>query len=463
MNYSDAERIATVFNEHGFSLASSEGESDIIVAVACSVREKAVHKIYGKVEKWRKINKTRNQENKKTKIMVTGCVLPHDKKKLEEKVELVFEIKEIEKLRNFLQKISNFQFSISNKFSMTNDQYLSINPQYHSKYSVFVPIMTGCDNFCSYCAVPYTRGREVSRPQEEILEEIRSLVEAGYKEITLLGQNVNSYGKILNSQFSILNQISNHNDQNLKIETLKNSMEIENCKLKINNPFLTLLKQIDQLEGNYWVRFYANHPKDMSDELINFLVQSKHFCHYIHLPLQSGDDEILKKMNRHYTAKQYLDLVKKIRKKIPDVVLTTDIIVGFPGEDEKAFNNTVDVMKKSKFDMAFIAEYSTRSGTVASKLNDDVTHAEKERRKKYLNDEILAKSILENNKKMVDKKVRILLSGIDNKGFLKGKTAGLKDVKIPFVKTEHTTEIGDFIDVVITKAGSWGLEGKFQE
>lgn len=421
MNYSDAERVASVFNSHGFSLAKTEKEADIIIAFACSVREKAVHKIMGLGNKWKKMKP-------KPKTILTGCILPEDKKKLNGKFDLVIEIKEIHKLEKFLNGIKNQElrikpnslFIIHNSDIEKENNYLSLKPVYQSKTSAYLPIMTGCDNFCSYCAVPYTRGREVSRSEKDILEEITGLIKSGYKEITLLGQNVNSY------KFG----------------------------------FIELLEKIDAIDGDHWIRFYANHPKDFNDELIDFLKKSKHFCHYIHLPLQSGDNEILKKMNRHYTTEQYFKIIKKIRTEIPDCAITTDIIVGFPGESEKQFENTVKFLEKISFDMIFISEYSPRSGTPASKLADDVSHEEKGRRKKYLNDEVLAKSVLKNNKKLVGKKVRFLIYKKDRNGFAVGKTEGLKDVRISVGARFISPEIGNFVDVKITKANSWGLEGE---
>lgn len=428
MNLSDAERVASVFNSHGFSLTSNESEADVIIAFACSVREKAVHKIMGLGNKW-------NKMKPKPKTILTGCILDQDKKKLQEKFDLVFGIKDIQELEDFLEG------DISLK------SYLDINPNYQSNYSAYVPIMTGCDNFCSYCAVPYTRGREVSRPEADILKEVEGLIKSGYKEITLLGQNVNSYG--INNKFQITNDKQIPNPKSPK--DLKN---LKNPNDKLN--FVELLKKIDLIDGDYFIRFYANHPKDFNDELIDFLKKSKHFCHYIHLPLQSGDNDVLKKMNRHYTAEQYLEIINKIHAEIPDCAITTDIVVGFPGETEKQFENTVKVLEKVSFDMIFISEYSTRSGTVAANMEDDVSHEEKGRRKKYLNDEVLAKSVLKNNKKLLGETVRVLIYKKDKKGFSVGKTAGLKDVRI----SAGEQKIGSFADVKITEANSWGLEGE---
>lgn len=462
MNYSDAERVVTIFNEHGFKLTNSEKEADIILAVACSVREKAVHKILGKVDEWGRgrnikfpISNVKSMSKSKCRvdnptnpkypiIIITGCILPEDRVKFEKKADLVFGIQETELLSCYLANLlkkdkkqgNNVTIQQCNNASDSKreNDYLSIKPIYQSKYSVLVPIMTGCDNFCSYCAVPYTRGREISRPEDEILAEVRDLVGRGYKEITLLGQNVNSYG--VNNKFQITND---------------------------NGRFVQLLRKIDQLEGDYWVRFYSNHPKDMSDELIEFLKSSKHFCHYIHLPLQSGDDEILEKMNRHYTVKQYLGIIKKIRNEIPDCSVSTDIIVGFPGESKTQFENTAKLLNKVNFDMVFISEYSPRSETAASKMIDDVPKQEKTRRKKFLNDEVLAKSALKNNDKLVGRNVRVLIKSIDKNGFLKGNTEGLKDVRITNkIKGEYPS-IGDFCIIKIIKANSWGLEGSLEK
>jgi tRNA-2-methylthio-N6-dimethylallyladenosine synthase len=311
-------------------------------------------------------------------------------------------------------------------------EYLSVKPVYESSFRAYVPISTGCDNFCTYCAVPYTRGREKSRSEKEILTEVRDLVKRGFKEITLLGQNVNSYG------------------QDIK-----------------NATFVQLIKKIDKIPGDFRVYFYSNHPKDMSDILIDTLSKLKHFPRYIHLPLQSGNDVILKKMNRHYTQKQYLELVSKIKKAMPNVTLTTDIIVGFPGETEKEFADTIDVMEKAGYDMAFLAQYSPRPETVAAKLPDNVSKAEKVRREKILQ-QLLAKTVLENNKKLVGETVQVLIDEekpartTDGNGKLYGRTEGYKVVEIPkgtvpFEK--QSLKIGQFVNIKITKSGSWKLIG----
>ena len=338
MNESDSERIAAVLENQGYKKVKDEksalrlgsGQADLIVVNVCSVRQTAIDRVFGLLNNIKKLKK----KNPELKIVITGCILKSDKKKFEEFLAPYRtcsgagfdEVLDIEK---FLGK-----------------NHLSLKPKCIDKFSAFVPIMTGCDNYCTYCVVPYARGREASRPIKEIFKEVGDLTKRGYKEITLLGQNVNSY------QYG----------------------------------FSKLLKKLNALPGDFIIKFLTNHAKDFSDELINTIAKCKKIAKEIHLPVQSGDDEILKKMNRGYTVRQYKNLVKKIREKIPNVKLSTDVIVGFPGETKKQFENTVKLFKEIKYNLAYINKYSMRSGTVAAKLKDNVSWNEKKRRWKILND-----------------------------------------------------------------------------
>jgi len=342
MNESDSERIASLLNSLGLKPAP-ENKADLIIINACSVRQSAVDRIYGKLKQW-----------KGKKIVITGCVLPFDKKKLAQKVDLIFDIKDLNKLPQFLSKILNKKFQLHSHISSPS-VCRSLSP-------ALVPIMTGCDHFCTYCAVPYTRGREVSRPENEIICEVKKAIKDGAKEIILLGQNVNRYGKsqITNSKFQI-----NSKKQNSKSKT---------------TPFVKLLKKLVKIPGNFQIKFISANPWDFPEELIKIIAKEPKLSKEIHLPVQSGDDEILKKMNRPYTAKQYLKLVAKLKSQIPNLYHSTDIIVGFPGETKKAFENTVKLCQKVQFNKAYIAQYSTRPGTFAAKLKDDIPQAEKKRR-----------------------------------------------------------------------------------
>jgi len=315
VNFSDSERIASFLEKKGYKSAPNMEGADLIVVNACSVRQTAIDRIFGLKQKFACL---------KAKKILTGCILKSDKRKFKEFFDKVLDIEE------FLGK-----------------NYLSnLKPKCEFSESAFVPIMTGCDNFCSYCVVPYTRGREISRPTQEIIDEVKRLIKRGYKEITLLGQNVNSY----------------------------------------KYGFAKVLKMINDIPGNFQIKFLTSHPKDMSDELINAIAKCKKVAKEIHLPVQSGDNEILKKMNREYNISQYKNLVKKIRKKIPDVKISTDVIVGFPGETKKQFQNTVKLFKKIKFNKAYINKYSSRAGTAANKLKDNVPLKEKKRRWNILNE-----------------------------------------------------------------------------
>ncbi len=399
MNKSDAERVAAVLKKNGYQSTESEGSADLIVVIACSVRQSAMDRVYGKAKKWQDL------KNKKLKqLILTGCVLPVDRKKLAQNFDLIVSIDEFAKM-----------------FKLKD--YFKINPCHESSFQAYVPIMTGCNNFCAYCVVPYVRGRERSRPVDDIIKEAKGLIKNGYKEITLLGQNVNAYcGKL----------------------------KVQSQKLKVID-FATLLKLINDIPGDFWIRFVTSHPKDMLDELIEAVAKLDKVCEYIHLPVQAGDNGVLKKMNRQYTVSHYKNLIKKVRNKIPGVAITTDIIVGFPGETKKQFEQSVKLFKEIKFDMAYIAQYSPRTGTAAAKLVDDVSKQEKKRRAKILTD-ILKKTALENNKKLVGKILTIL---VEEKN--RGVTRGFKNVKF-----ENSDEnlIGKFIKVKIIKVESWGLQGK---
>ena len=297
MNHSDSERIAAVLETAGYKKTLSEDNADLIVINTCSVRQSAVDRISGRFKKYKKLRK----ENPGLKIVLTGCVLKSDRKKFEKMFDLIVRIGEIEKRCRFHSSVKTVEpnripHSGSTRLSPLENQhcnYLQIKPLHQSKFSAYVPIMTGCNNFCTYCVVPYTRGREYSRPAEEVLNEIRDLAKQGYKEIILLGQNVNSYKSKITNQGS---RIIDSKFQILDSKTIS---------------FPALLKLINAIPGNFWIRFLTSHPKDMSEELIKTVAECKKITPYIHLALQSGDNKILKKMNRKYTAEHFLELVKK--------------------------------------------------------------------------------------------------------------------------------------------------------
>ncbi len=316
MNQSDSERIVRILERNGYTSAPKIIGADLIILNICSVRQKPIDKAKNKVFLIRR-------ENPKAKIIATGCILEQDKKWLEKQGV------EIKKYKNIAKT---------------------------SPENGLVPITRGCNNFCSYCVVPFTRGREKHRSEQTIIKEVKCLLKKGVKKITLLGQNVNSY------QWKIKNQKS---------------------KIKIID-FADLLKEINNLNGDFRISFLTNHPRDMSDKLIETIAKCDKVVKYVHLPLQSGDNFILKKMNRKYTSQGYLKLINKIKKAIPNVEITTDVIVGFPGETKKQFQNTVVLFKKIKFNNAYISKYSPRQGTSAFNMKDNVSLQEKKQREQIL-------------------------------------------------------------------------------
>jgi tRNA-2-methylthio-N6-dimethylallyladenosine synthase len=457
MNYSDAERLRTVLNGAKYQETTDEKSADLIVVVACSVRQTAIDRIHGKINMWKK------WQSKKPalKIILTGCVLPADIKSMKNKFDFIFNIKETAQLAKLIasrdkRPASNASRSDAGRQDTKYKQstnYLHVVPTQTSKFSAQVPIMTGCDNFCTYCAVPFTRGREVSRPQKEIIAEVKDLIKRGYKDLTLLGQNVNSYEKKSSIPPSTSGLPAGEAGRGLgEGKTAKN--------------FLKLIQELDKIPGLHWIRFTSNHPKDFSLDLIKFLKTSKHFAKYIHLPVQSGSDKILKAMKRPYKIADYIKLAQKIKKEIPDVCLTTDIIVGFPGETQADFEKSCDLFRKIRYDLAFISQYSPRPGTPSAKLKDNVPRAEKKRRELFLNS-ILAQTALEQNQKLLDKKIKVLVEKLSSdKSYVLARTSTLKTVKIfhfyHMVKVKCLKKLiaGEFAEVKITSATAWRLEGK---
>ena len=327
MNKSDSERIATILEGKGYLPASKITGADLIVVNMCSVRQSAVDRVYGLIPKFEKLK----VKNEKLKTILTGCILKEDRPKFAKGFDQVLKIKDL----------------------------LKYQPKYQNKSIAFVPISNGCNNFCSYCVVPSVRGPLICRDPKEILKEAKNAVKQGFKEIWLLGQNVNDY---------------NSRETDAKL----------NAKQTRNINFARLLKMVNDIPGDFKFFFTSPHPKDFSEELIDTLANCEKFGKYLNLPVQSGDNKILKKMNRNYTVKEYKNLVKNIRRKIPEINLSTDVIVGFPGETEKQFENTVKLFKEIKFNIAYFAKYSPRPGTAAWQMKDDVPLTEKKRREKIL-------------------------------------------------------------------------------
>lgn len=398
----DAARIKFMLDRFGFA-ESSEKDADFIIITACAVRKSAVDRMLGKIHNW---------QNKK--VVVTGCILNNDRKRLEKNNVFYWDNKKPEELKNILHQCYSTLFeqdlesckilkrdadpaSGAGRLASVQDDNISELLSLGNPESAYLPIMTGCNNFCSYCAVPYTRGRETSRPIEEVISDFKKLVANGNKEIMLLGQNVNSYNPVVISTHReptvgwIERDEKSHNEQNkshlnvipAKAAILKIPDQVRDDSVK---SFTILLHELNAIPGDFIISFTSNHPKDMTDDIIGAVRDLPKIKKEIHLPFQSGSDKVLRLMNRPYTRKQYLALIDKIRKIIPNVNITTDVIVGFPGETEEEFEQTVDAFRKIKFDAAYVNKYSPREGTAAFKLGDPVPWEEKERRWRILND-----------------------------------------------------------------------------
>ena len=338
MNEHDSERILQLLGRYHYFETKEPKEADLILINTCSVREKPEHKVYSALGRFKKL-----KEERGTIIGVAGCVAQQEGEQLLNRVpylDIVIGTHAIPMIPQLLQKIEFFGERVCETSFSQNGKYLkAIFPQKpFNKVKSYVTIMQGCDHFCSYCIVPYVRGSEKSRSSFEIIEEIKHLAEMGVKEVYLLGQNVNSYGKGLEGELS----------------------------------FSELLQRINEIEGIDRIRFTTSHPKDLSKELIQAFFKLNKLCEHIHLPFQSGSDRILKRMNRGYTKGSYLEKIDRLKKVCPTIAITADVIVGFPGEGEEDFEETLDLMKKVQFDDLFSFKYSLRKGTQAAQFEDQV-------------------------------------------------------------------------------------------
>jgi tRNA-2-methylthio-N6-dimethylallyladenosine synthase len=424
MNKNDSERIAGLLSGLGFESTDSERDADLILYNTCSVRQSAEDRIFGKMEDLIELKEQRPN----VIVAVTGCMPGRDKtgefRKKMPAVDLYFPTPEMVKLPRW---IAELRPELVNSADLEAD-YLKLSPLRAPSAQAFVTIQTGCNKFCTYCVVPYARGLERNRPVADILQEVRELAAHGVIEITLLGQTVNSFKASDPESFSKLNPY--------------------------HDSFAALLWEVGQVEGIARVHWTAPYPNSMTDEVIDALTLPKQ-VNYLHLPVQAGSNEVLRRMNRKYTREKFLEVIQKVKAKRPDIALGTDIIVGFPGETPEQFEETVSLYRECAFDISYTAQYSPRSGTLGVKLfKDDVSREEKRRRWDVLQ-KLMEETVLQKNQELVGSVKRVLVERVEQ-GLASGNS---EDMKLTRFHTDDVSLIGKIVLVKIAKAFEWQLVG----
>ena len=430
LNENDSEKLCGMIEKMGYTKTEKLDESDLVVFNTCCVRENAEDKLFGKLGEVKRI-----KEKRGTIIAIGGCMMQekHIVEKLKESYpffDIVFGTHTLHQFPKDLYTKIVENKRIEDILDIDGEIIEGLPIKRNDSIKASVTIMNGCNNFCAFCIVPYVRGRERSRNPEDIINEVKELAKQGYKEITLLGQNVNSYLRSGNVDF----------DSNIK-------------------SFADLLREINKIDGIERIRFVSPHPKDFTDDVIEAIRDCDKVCKIIHLPLQSGSSEILKVMNRRYTKEQYLELVERMKEKIPNVVFSTDIIVGFPGETEEDFEDTLDVVRKVHFEQVFMFIYSRRVGTRADRMENQIPEEIKHKRFDRLK-ELVESHIEENNKKYLGTKQKVLVEGFSktNSTYLTGRTDSNKVVN--FEGNEEL--IGKVIELEIVSEHMWYLKGKLE-
>ena len=426
-NEADSEKIRGYLAEMGYSFTQDEFQADVIVVNTCAVREHAEMRVFGNVGALNHSKKARPGQI----IAVCGCMVqqPHIAEKIKKSypiVDLVFGPHELWRFPELLEKAMTGKKRVFATEKSDGNLAEGIPQQRDGSVKAWLSIMYGCNNFCTYCIVPYVRGRERSRQPEDVVAEARELIAAGYKDITLLGQNVNSYGRDLG------------------------------CGVD----FADLIRMVDEIEGDYVLRFMTSHPKDATEKLFRTMAESRHCAHQLHLPVQSGNDRVLKAMNRSYTRQKYLDQVALARQYMPDLVLTTDIIVGFPGETEEEFAETLSLVEEVRFDAMFTFIYSKRVGTPAASMPDPYTRADKQKHFDRLT-ETANRISAEKHKEYEGRSFRVLVDGETGKEpyTLSGRTNGGRLVHL----RGDASLVGRFVKVKITASNTWALYGEIEE
>lgn len=421
-NVADGERIKGILDKMGFSFTDEPENADFILFNTCAVREHAEDRVFGNV------GALKNVKRRHPSVLIAVCGCMTEQEHVAERLKRSFPFVDIVFGTHMIHRLPEMMYTAITDSSRVflrggeESQVLEGLPVRRDGASrAWVTVMLGCDNFCSYCIVPYVRGREVSRRPENIYREFQSLIDAGYKEITLLGQNVNSYGKGLEEEIN----------------------------------FAQLLRRLDSIDGDYRIRFMTSHPKDASKELFDVMAESRHIPHCIHLPFQSGNDRVLAQMNRKYDREKYLSLIRYARKVMPDISFTSDVIVGFPGETYEEFQDTLSLIREVEFTNLFTFIYSPRKGTRAAQMQDPVSHKEKTEwfaELLQVQEEIAARQ----GQRMVGRRERVLVEGRDEKtGLLSGRTAG--GLVVLFAGDGGL--IGQYVETEVTEARGLQLKG----
>ena len=433
LNENDSEKLCGMLEKMGYTRTENQKEADLALFNTCCVRENAEDKLFGKLGELKRI-----KEEKGIIIAIGGCMMQekHITDKIKESypfVDILFGTHTLHKFPEDLYKSIEEKRKLEDIIDIDGKIYEGLPIKRSSNIKASVTIMNGCNNFCTYCIVPYVRGRERSRAPKDIINEVRDLAKQGYKEITLLGQNVNSY---------------------LRVEREKG---IEFEEYEGVNSFATLLRAINKIDGIERIRFVSPHPKDFTDDVIQAIKECEKVCKLIHLPLQSGNTKVLKEMNRKYTKEQYLKLVEKMKKEIPNLTLSTDIIVGFPGETDEEFEDTLDVVRKVKFEQVYMFIYSRRVGTPGDRMENQVPEDIKHKRFDRLK-ALVESQIEENNQKYIGTVQKVLVEGEskNNEKMLTGRTDSNKVVI--FEGDKNLTD--QIIDLKIVSEHMWYLKGE---
>ena len=433
LNENDSEKLCGMLEKMGYTKTEKQNDADLALFNTCCVRENAEDKLFGKLGELKRL-----KEQKGIIIAIGGCMMQekHITDKIKESypfVDILFGTHTLHKFPEDLYKVIEEKRKLEDILDIDGKIYEGLPIKRDSKIKASVTIMNGCNNFCSYCIVPYVRGRERSRQPRDIIEEVKKLAKEGYKEITLLGQNVNSYLRV-------------EREKNIPFEEYQGV-----------NSFATLLRAINKIDGIERIRFISPHPKDFTDDVIEAIADCEKVCKLVHLPLQSGNTKVLKEMNRKYTKEQYSNLVEKMKNKIPNLTLSTDIIVGFPGETDEEFEDTLEVVEKVGFEQVYMFIYSRRVGTPGDKMQNQIPEDIKHKRFDKLK-ALVESQIEENNKKYIGTTQKILVEGEskNNSNMLSGRTESNKVVIF-----EGSKELIDkIINIKIISQHMWYLKGE---